>query len=162
MTPMLRIRPATIDDAPLLGSMIRELAEYEHELDQVSITDDDLRRDGFGDTPLFRALISELDHQPAGYALFFDYYSTWIGRGLYLEDLFVREKFRGHGIGTALLAQVARIAVDERCCAMHWEVLNWNARAIEIYKGLGAEFPDQWRRVLLRGDALETLAEKAQ
>jgi len=158
---MLRIRPATIDDTALLVAMIRELADYEHELDQVTITEGDLRRDGFGDNPQFRALVAECDGQPAGYALFFEYYSTWVGRGLYLEDLFVREEFRGRGIGTALLARVARIAIDEHCCGMHWEVLNWNTKAIEMYKAIGAEFREQWRRVLLQGDALEALARKA-
>lgn len=158
---MLRLRPATIDDAPLLRAMIRELADYEHELDQVTISENDLRRDGFGEKPRFRALIAEWDGQPAGYALFFEYYSTWAGHGLYLEDLFVREKFRGRGIGTALLARVAWIAVDEHCRGVHWEVLNWNTKAIEMYKEIGAQFPDQWRRVLLCGDALQRLAKKA-
>lgn len=162
MTAMLRLRPATINDAALLRAMIRELAEYEHELDQVTITEEDLRRDGFEDNPRFRALIAEWDGQPAGYAVFFGYYSTWIGRGLYLEDLFVREQFRGHGIGTALLARVARTAVEDHCRAMHWEVLNWNTRAIDIYKALGAELHEQWRRVLLPSDALEKLAKKAE
>ena len=158
---MLQLRPATMDDAALLRAMIRELAEYEHELDQVCISEDDLRRDGFGENPRFRALIAEWDGQPAGYALFFGYYSTWAGRGLYLEDLFVREKFRGRGIGTALLARVARIAVEEHCRGVHWEVLNWNAKAIAMYKEIGAHFPDLWRRVLLCGDALQRLAEQA-
>jgi GNAT superfamily N-acetyltransferase len=158
---MLLIRPATLDDAALLRAMIRELAEYEHELDQVTISENDLRRDGFGEKPRFRALIAEWEGQAAGYALFFEYYSTWVGRGLYLEDLFVREKFRGRGIGTALLAHVARIAVEERCCGVHWEVLNWNTKAIEMYRQIGAKFPDQWRRVLLAGAALQRLAKKA-
>jgi GNAT superfamily N-acetyltransferase len=162
VTPTLRIRPAAIDDAALLRATIRELAEYEHELGQVTITEDDLRRDGFSDNPGFRALIAEWDQEPAGYALFFGYYSTWVGRGLYLEDLFVREQFRGRGIGTALLAQVARIAVDEDCRGMHWEVLNWNTKAIAMYREIGSTFPDQWRRVLLSGDALEKLAKKAR
>jgi GNAT superfamily N-acetyltransferase len=157
---MLSLRPATIDDAALLRAMIRELADYEHELDQVTISENDLRRDGFGEKPCFRALIAEWDGQPAGYALFFGYYSTWAGRGLYLEDLFVREKFRGFGIGTAMLARVARIAIDEHCQGVHWEVLNWNAKAIAMYKEIGAKFPDQWRRVLLCGDALEKLAKQ--
>lgn len=158
---MLHIRPATFDDAPLLRTMICELAEYEHELDQVTISESDLRRDGFGDHPRFRALIAEWDGQPAGYAVFFGYYSTWAGRGLYLEDLFVRENFRGRGIGTALLARVARIAMEEHCRGVHWEVLNWNTKAIEMYREIGATFPDQWRRALLMGDALENLAKKA-
>lgn len=158
---MLHIRPATFDDAPLLRTMICELAEYEHELDQVTISEDDLRRDGFGEKPRFRALIAEWDGQPAGYAVFFGYYSTWAGRGLYLEDLFVREKFRERGMGTALLARVARIAIEEHCRGVHWEVLNWNTKAIEMYREIGATFPDQWRRVLLMGDALENLARKA-
>jgi len=158
---MLCIRPATIHDAPLLLAMIRELAEFEHELDRVTIREDDPARDGFGESPWFRALIAEWEKQAAGYALFFGYYSTWAGRGLFLEDLFVRESFRGRGIGTGLLASVARIAVDEDCYGIHWEVADWNEKAIELYKALGADFREQWRPVLLSGAALRGLAEKA-
>jgi GNAT superfamily N-acetyltransferase len=158
---MLHIRPATVHDAPLLLTMIRELAKFEHELDQVTIREDDLVRDGFGESPRFRALIAEWDEQPAGYALFFGYYSTWAGRGLFLEDLLVREPFRGRGIGRALMAAVARIAVDEQCYGIHWEVLDWNEKAIELYEALGADFRDQWRPVLLADAALRRLAEKA-
>lgn len=158
---MLRIRPANIDDAALLRSMIRELAEYEHELEWVTIREEDLARDGFGEHPRFRALIAEWSGQPAGYAVFFHYFSTWVGRGLFLEDLFVREKFRKQGIGTALLAEVARIAVEEQCYGIHWEVLDWNTRAIELYKALGAEFRDQWKPVLLTGESLHRLARQA-
>jgi GNAT superfamily N-acetyltransferase len=140
--------------------MIRELAEFEHELDLVTITEEELVRDGSGDNPRFRALIAEWDGQPAGYALFFNYFSTWAGRGLFLEDLFVRAPFRGRGFGRALLAAVARIAVEERCYGIHWEVLDWNEKAIEMYKALGAEFRDQWRPVLLTGEALHRLAGK--
>lgn len=142
--------------------MIRELAEYEGWLDQVTIREEDLARDGFGEHPRFRALIAEWEGQPAGYAFFFGYYSTWTGRGLFLEDLFVREAFRRRGIGKALLAAVARIAVDEHCYGIHWEVLNWNAPAIELYTELGAIFRDPWRPVLLTDEALRRLAEKAQ
>ena len=159
---MLRIRPATVDDVALLRLMIRELAEFEHELEWVTIGEEDLARDGFGENPRFRALIGEWDGRPAGYALFFNYFSTWVGRGLFLEDLFVRENFRKKGIGTALLAEVARIAVQERCYGIHWEVLDWNQKAIELYKALGAEFRDQWRPVLLTGEALHRLAAKGR
>jgi GNAT superfamily N-acetyltransferase len=159
---MLRIRDATIGDAGLLRTMIRELAEFERELEHVTIRVEDLARDGFGDNPRFRALIAEWDGLPAAYALFFATYSTWTGRGLFLEDLFVRESLRGRGIGKSLLAEVARIALAEGCYGVQWEVLNWNQKAIEMYKGLGAEFRDQWRPVLLEGEAMQRLAEKAK
>jgi GNAT superfamily N-acetyltransferase len=139
--------------------MIRELAEYEHELELVTIKETDLLRDGFAANPKFRALIAEWDGQPAGYAFFFSYYSTWAGPGLYLEDLFVREQFRSKGIGKALLAAVARVARDGNYCAIRWGVLAWNKKAIELYRALGAEFRDEWRSVLLTGDALRRLAE---
>src|SRR5579863_354249 len=158
---MLRIRPATTSDVPLLRTMIRELAEFERALDLCMIEEADLARDGFGTTPKFRALIAEWDGQPAGYALFFGYYSTWVGPGLYLEDLFVQAQFRGKGIGMALLAAVARIALLENCCSMQWEVLDWNEPAIKLYKSLGAEFRDRWKSVLLTDDALRRLAAKA-
>jgi GNAT superfamily N-acetyltransferase len=158
---MLLIRAATVNDVALLRTLIRELAEFERQLDLCVIEEADLRRDGFGANPKFRALMAEWGRQAAGYALFFDYYSTWAGPGLHLEDVFVRPEFRGKGIGRALLAAVARIALRENRCAMRWEVLDWNERAIELYKSLGAEFPDQWRPVLLTDDALRRLAEKA-
>jgi GNAT superfamily N-acetyltransferase len=142
--------------------MIRELASFERELENVTIREEDLARDGFGESPRFRALIAEWDGQPVGYAVVFGYYSTWAGRGLFLEDLFVRESFRGRGVGKALLAAVARIAVDDDCYGIHWEVLNWNEKAIQLYKALGAEFRDQWRPVLLMGNALRQLAEKSK
>lgn len=158
---MLLIRPASIHDVPLLRTMIRELADFERELDLCVIKEEDLRQDGFGSNPRFCALIAESDGQPAGYALFFGYYSTWSGPGLFLEDLFVREQFRKRGIGKALLTAVARIALQGKYYGVHWEVLDWNEKAIEMYKSLGAEFRDQWRPVLLKDDALRRLAEKA-
>jgi GNAT superfamily N-acetyltransferase len=158
---MLVIRPATIDDVRELWTMIRELAEYERELEFVTIQEEDLARDGFGTNPRFRAPMAEWDGETAGYALFFPYYSTWVGRGLFLEDLFVRQTFRGRGIGTALLARVAKIAEQEHCYGVHWEVLDWNEKAIALYTALGAEFRDHWRPVLLTGEALRRMAGKA-
>jgi|SRR5580698_4551238 GNAT superfamily N-acetyltransferase len=157
---MLSIRPATVHDVGLLRTLIRELAEFERELEFVTIEEADLARDGFGADPKFRALIAEWDGQTAGYSFFFGYYSTWAGPGLYLEDLFVRPQFRGKGIGKAMLCSVAKIAIDENCQAMRWEVLDWNENAIELYKALGAEFRDEWTSVLLTGDALHRLAGK--
>lgn len=158
---MLFIRPATINDAGLLAGMIRELAEYERELDQVVVTDEDLVRDGFGREPKFRAVIAEWDGQAAGYALFFGFYSTWEGRaGLFLEDLFVRPQFRGLGIGKALLAHVAHVAHEEECFGLRWQVLDWNQAAIDFYKSIGATFLENWRSVLLTDEPLHALAEK--
>jgi GNAT superfamily N-acetyltransferase len=158
---MIHIRPATVHDAALLRTMIRELAAFERELDLVTIREEDLARDGFGANPRFRAFIAECDGSPAGYAVVFPYFSTWAGRGLFLEDLFVRETFRRKGIGKALLAEVARMAVNERCYGIHWEVLHWNQNAIDLYKALGTEFRDQWRGVLLSGEPLQHLAQKS-
>jgi GNAT superfamily N-acetyltransferase len=156
---MLTIRAARATDVLLLRTMIRELAEFEHELQYVTITPEDLFRDGFGPSPKFRALIAEWDGQAAAYALFFHHYSTWVGCELFLEDLYVRERFRGQGIGKALLASVARIAQEEDCRSLRWEVLNWNEKAIELYKALGADFRSGWQSVVLVGDALQKLAE---
>ncbi len=159
---MLSIRCATIQDCALLRTMIRELAAFEHQLESVIITEEVLARDGFGDNPKFRALIAECDGQPAAFALFFGRYSTWAGPALHLEDLFVRDAFRGKGIGTSLLAELARITVDEECYGMYWEVLDWNTKAIDLYKNLGAEFRDGWLPVRLTGEALRRLAEKTR
>jgi GNAT superfamily N-acetyltransferase len=156
---MLSIRAATVDDVSLLSTMIRELADFERELDSVEITEAQLARDGFGSDPLFRVLIAEWDGQAAGYAFYFDFYSTWIGRQLFLEDLFVRPRFRGKGIGKSLLAKVAEIALRAGCSGMRWEVLDWNRGAVDLYRSLGAEFLDGWKLVLLRGEPLRALAE---
>jgi GNAT superfamily N-acetyltransferase len=158
---MLSIRSATISDVGLLRTMIRELAEFERELHLCVIEEADLARDGFGPEPKFRALIAQWDRQAAGYALFFGYYSTWAGPGLYLEDLFVRPQFRGKGIGMKMLSMVAEIALKEERRALRWEVLDWNTNAIRLYESLGAQFRDQWRSVLLTDDALRRLAERA-
>jgi GNAT superfamily N-acetyltransferase len=157
---MLLIRPATVDDVTLLRTLIRELAEFERELDLCVIEEADLARDGFGPNPKFRALIAEWSGQPAGYAFFYNYYSTWAGQGLYLEDVFVRPQFRRKGIGVAILLAVAKIAVQENRHAMRWEVLDWNANAIALYQSLGAEFRNQWKSVLLTDKAMQRLAEK--
>jgi len=159
---MLSIRPATVNDVTLLKTLIRELAEYEREPEAVAITESDLLRDGFGPQPRFRALIAEWNGQPVGYAFFFGFYSTWEGRpGLFLEDLFVRPQYRGKGIGKRLLAYVARIARQENCYGIRWEVLDWNEPAIEFYHSLGGKFLDHWRTVLLTDEALQSLAEEA-
>lgn len=156
---MLLIRPATVMDAPLLLKLIRELAEYERQPEGVVIQEDALIKDGFGSQPKFRALIAEWGGQAVGYALFFGFYSSWKGPGIFLEDLFVREAFRGRGIGRALLSEVARAARQEGCVGIRWEVLDWNESAIKFYKSLGAQFLDDWRQVFLEADAMNRLAD---
>ena len=158
---MLKIRPATVDDAALLRALIWELADFEKAPEEVRVTVEQLARDGFGASAKFSALIAEWDGQPAGYAIFFGYYSTWRGAGIYLEDVFVRPPFRGRGIGTALLAKVAHTARSENCVLMKWEVLHWNKPAIDLYKAMGGQFMEEWRSVLLTGVDLQKLADKA-
>lgn len=154
---MLSIRSGHAGDVPLLRTLIREFAAYETL--RATVTEASLLRDGFGDRPRFRVLIAEWDGQPAGYALFFDYYSTFESHaGLFIEDIYVREQYRGKDIGKALLARVAAIAREENCLALRWQVLDWNAGAIEFYRRLGAEFLDEWRAVSLQGEAFERLA----
>jgi len=156
---MLIIRAAAVSDVPLLLRFSRELAEYERQPGAVVIDEETLTRDGFGTQPKFRSLIAEWDGQPIGYALFFGFYSTYKGSGIFLEDLFVQETFRGRGVGRALLSQVARIARQEDSYGIRWEVLGWNESAIKFYKSLGCEFFDEWKQVLLEADALNRLAD---
>ena len=155
---MLSIRLATFADVPLLKRLIHELAEYEGEPNAIRLTEEDLIRDGFGPAPKFRAILAEDNGQPMGYALFFPFYSTWSGSAIFLEDLFVRDAFRGRGIGKALLGEVARIARQEGCHTIRLDVLDSNAPAIQFYKSLGAEYLTQWRNVVLREEALGRLA----
>lgn len=156
---MIVIRDAARSDAQLLVTMIRELAEFERQLDKVDITPEDLLRDGFQAESRFRALIAECDGHTAGYAFYFFTYSTWVGRpSLFVEDLFVRLEFRKKGIGKALLKHMATIALKQSCYAMRWEVLNWNTSAIEFYRSLGAELQREWFPVIFMGEGFEHFA----
>ncbi len=154
---MLVIRNAMADDAPLLKGLIDEFAAFERL--SAAVTEESLRRDGFGADPQFRAFIAEWDGVPAGYALFFECYSSFQGRGIFLEDLFVRGEFRGKKVGKALIARVAAHARERNCFGVIFNVLDWNRPAIDFYRELGAEFWNDWKTVCLRGDALQTLAE---
>jgi GNAT superfamily N-acetyltransferase len=156
---MLTIRPATAADVPLILEFIRELAEYEREPQAAVATSADLLRDGFGPEPKFRVDIAEWSGEPAGFAFYFWNYSTWQGRpGLYLEDLFVRPRFRGNGIGKALLVHLARVALKNNCGRLVWQVLDWNTPAIEFYQSLGAETMKEWLTMRVTGEALVRLA----
>jgi GNAT superfamily N-acetyltransferase len=156
----LSIHPATRDDIPALLSLIRGLAAYEKKPHAVVATEQDLLRDAFGPHPKFRSLIAEWKGEPAGYASFFHFYSTYQGRSaLFLEDLFVLDQFRGNGIGMALLSAVTKLAVDEGCFGLRWEVLDWNHPAIEFYKKLGATFLNERKVVAFDGAAMRRVSE---
>ena len=158
---MLNIRTATRDDVPTLLSLIRELATYERKREKAVATEADLLRDAFGPAPKFRALIAEWEGEPAGYASFFYFYSTFRGRAaLFLEDLFVLDRLRGKGIGKALLVAVAKLAIEENCYGLRWEVLDWNRPAVEFYEKLGATFLNERKAVAFDGEALRRVASE--
>ncbi|MFO1474714.1 MAG: GNAT family N-acetyltransferase [Lysobacterales bacterium] len=160
-TPILTIRPATVEDVALVARLIRELAEYERLADAAVATEADLREQLFGERPAAEVLVAEADGEPAGFALFFHTFSTFLGkRGLYLEDLFVRPAFRGLGLGRHLMAALARIAVQRGCGRFEWSVLDWNEPAIGFYRALGASAMDEWTVQRLQGEALRALASR--
>jgi GNAT superfamily N-acetyltransferase len=155
------IRPATEDDVPLILSLIRELAEYECLSHEVVATEGILRESLFGERRGAEVLIASYKGAPAGFALFFHSFSTFLGRpGIYLEDLYVKPEFRGRGIGRALLTQLARLAKERECGRLEWSVLDWNEPAIKLYKSIGAVPMDEWTVYRVTGDALETLATR--
>ncbi len=153
------IRPATPADAALIHAFIRELAEYEKLSHEVSASVADIARSLFGANPRVFCDIAEWNGEAAGFALWFYNFSTFRGaHGIYLEDLFVRPQFRGHGLGKALLTNLAARAVREGCARVEWAVLDWNAPSIAFYKSLGAVPMDEWTVFRLTGAALAKLA----
>jgi len=160
---MLTIRPATIQDAPVVTALIRQMAEYDRLGNEVSVLEEDVIRDGFGETPRFRVLLAEYDGKIAGYALFFPFYSSFQGRpALFLDDLYVREPFRKHGVGAALLAHVCQTAIREDYFCVRCEMLDWNQPSIDFYGKLNAVFMSEWKSALLIGEALQATAAKAK
>ncbi len=158
---MLSIRPATFADVPVLKTMIEEFGEFERL--PVNVSEENLVRDGFGENPKFRVLIAEWTGQIAGYAFFFEFYSTFESRhGLYLEDIYVRPEFRGKSIGKEFFSRLMKLAQEENCYAMRWQVLDWNQPAIEFYKKLGATFLDTWKTVQLDAEKFAVLTEGAE
>ncbi|MEO7689519.1 MAG: GNAT family N-acetyltransferase [Sphingomonas sp.] len=155
----LVLRFATPEDVATILRFVRELAEFEREADKVVATEALLHEAMFGERPVAEAVMAERDGEPLGMALFFHNFSTWTGwRGLYLEDLYVTPAARGSGVGKALLSHLAAIAVDRGCSRFEWAVLNWNQKAIDFYKAMGAEPMDEWIVNRVSGDALTRLA----
>lgn len=160
MNSSLSIRPATPDDLGTILGLIRELAIYEKLLHEVEATPELLQKHLF-DEPKVRVLLAEWNGEPAGYALFFYNFSTFLARpGIHLEDIFVQPQFRGRGIGKALLIQVAQIASQENCGRLEWNVLDWNEPSIAFYKSMGAVPLEDWTIMRVTGDALTQLADK--
>jgi GNAT superfamily N-acetyltransferase len=154
----LTLRPATSADVPLILTLIRGLAEYEKLLDAVVATEDRLRAELFpaNGRPVAECILAFVDDAPAGFALFFMNFSTFLAKpGLYLEDLFVKPEFRGRGAGKALLLHLAKLANARGCGRMEWTVLDWNQPAIEFYEALGAKRMREWQVCRLTGAALE-------
>lgn len=155
----LHIRKATKDDASIIVRFIKDLALYEKEPDKAVVTEEDILRDGFGEYPYFYVLIAEWSSIPVGFAFYFFNYSTWLGKpGIYLEDLFVNPEYRGKKIGKALLKAVAKIAVENNCERMQWQVLDWNQPSIDFYDSLEAFQLKEWYTYRLEGDALKKIA----
>ena len=158
----LSIRPATSADLPLIAQFIRDLAEYERLADEVRFDEAVLGDRLFGARPYAEVLIGEIDGSPQGFALFFHNFSTFEGKpGVYLEDLFVRPEARGSGLGKALLAALAQIAIERDCARLEWWVLDWNDPAIQFYKKLGAKPMDEWTTFRVDGDTLRAIAKGA-
>ena len=157
--PEVEIRVATEDDVPLILALIRELAEYERLSHEVVATEETLRDSLFGERRVAETLLAYLGDEPAGFALFFHSFSTFLGRpGIYLEDLYVRPAFRSAGVGRTLLVRIAGLGKERGCGRLEWAVLDWNEPAIGFYKRIGASPVSGWTVYRLTGDALEELA----
>lgn len=155
----LAIRAAERSDVPLILEFIRGLAEYERLSDKCVATEAGLEDTLFGERRYAECILAHWDGAPAGFALFFHNYSTFLAKpGIYLEDLFVKPELRGRGIGKGLLARLARLAIERDCGRVEWAVLDWNTPSIDFYKGLGAVPMDDWTVFRLTGDALDRLA----
>ena len=157
----LTIRPAVPEDLELIIGFIRALADYERLADAVVLDPVQLGCHLFGDKPMAEVLIGEIDGAPHGFALFFHNFSTFAGKpGIYLEDLFVDPEARGSGLGKALLARLAQLAMERGRARLEWSVLDWNEPSIAFYKSLGAKAMDEWTVYRMDGHALEALAQR--
>ena len=156
-----QLRPAEVHDVPVIAELIRGLATFERLEDVVTMTEELLTRGLFGARPYAEAVLAEEDGRPVGFALFFHNFSTFLGRpGMYLEDLFVLPDHRGRGIGRALLAYLAQLAVERECGRLEWVVLDWNREAIGFYERLGAHPNSEWTTYRLTGEALLALTRE--
>jgi len=158
-----QIRPARVDDVPIILELIQDLATYERAPDEVTATEDQLVDVLFGERRAAEVLLAFESESPVGFAVYFYNFSTWLGRpGLYLEDLFVKPENRGKGYGRALLVELAKIARARGCGRMEWAVLDWNEPAIKFYRALGATPMHEWTVFRLTRDEIASLANSEQ
>jgi GNAT superfamily N-acetyltransferase len=156
------IRPARVENVPVILQLIRDLATYERAPHEVTATEQQLIDVLFSERPAAEVLLAFEGKSPVGFAVYFYNFSTWLGRpGLYLEDLFVKPEKRGKGYGRALLVELAKIARDRGCGRMEWAVLNWNEPAIKFYRSLGAKPMDEWTVFRLTPEEIGKLADAA-
>ena len=154
-----QITAATDQDVPIILDLIKQLADYERLADRVVATEQRLRDTLFGERPAAEVLLASLEGETVGFAVFFTNYSTFLAKpGLYLEDLFVKPHARGKGIGKALLARLAKVAVERDCGRVDWQVLNWNEPSIRFYEALGAVPLSDWTTYRLTGEPLVKLS----
>ena len=157
-----KIRPACLEDVPVILQLIYDLATYERAPDEVSATEEQLVEVLFGEKPAAEVLLAFEEESPVGFAVYFYNFSTWLGRpGLYLEDLFVKPEKRGKGYGRALLIELAKIARERGCGRMEWAVLDWNGPAIKFYRSLGAKPMHEWTVFRLTREGISELASAA-
>jgi len=160
MSNLFEIKPATIKDVPVILSFIKELAEYEKLLHEVTATEEILKETLFGETAYAKAIIGYWNENPVSFALYFHNFSTFLGRpGIYLEDLFVKPEVRNKGIGQKMLSYLAKLAKEKNCGRLEWWVLDWNKPAISFYNRIGAKAMDEWTVYRITGAALDDLAK---
>ncbi len=140
----INIRKGIPADVGVVLTLIKDLAAYEKALEGVEMTETQLLADGFGKQPLFGLFVVEVEHEIVGFALYFYRYSTWKGKLLYLEDIYIKPEMRQHQLGTRLFEALTRVAKEEKCKRIVWQVLEWNEPAIKFYEKLGAEFDAEW------------------
>lgn len=155
----MNIRKGNPDDMKAVLGLIQELADFEKEPNAVVITVEDLVRDGFGPTPLFHVFVAEVEKQIVGIALYYYRYSTWKGKTIHLEDLIVKEKMRGTGLGYALYSEIIKQGKKDKVRRIEWNVLDWNTPAVEFYEKSGAKILDDWRVVQMNEEAINYFVE---
>ena len=156
----MNIRKGNPEDMKSVLELIRELAIFEKEPDAVLISEEDLVRDGFGENPLFQVFVAEADTEIVGIALYYYRYSTWKGRTIHLEDLIVKEKMRGTGLGSALYSEIIKQGKKDKVRRIEWNVLDWNTPAVNFYKNSGAKVLEDWRVVQMDEAGINSFLEK--